>query len=405
MNNNKKTKIFKMISIYIITLLLSFILGFFITSTVNKYTETFESNFTYIGDDEKDFTNFVNEDFFNKVIENHKGVNLEDINVKSLIKNNDFTITNNSKNNYTIITKTRYYETSFISSKQKIINRAQTFVKYALYDYVVDTSLIEFESADIGVINHSFSPWYGGLFATIGGLIIASISCAFFYKKSNEFKRIEDNETIFHTPFHKKYWSYAIHSLKDVKSIVTLAMLFSLVLISKLFKLPSGFGDLGLGFSFIFLATIAWIYGPVVGLFIGMFSDVLGYFIGSSALSFNPLYTIQAMLAVFVYGLCFYRTKINFSKVLLSRLIINMILNALYGSFLMVLMYFNAGKITSDTFLNAFKVYAIMLSLPKNIVYLLPQTITLFIVFKSIGKLLARFNYIEKDIGENITLF
>lgn len=406
LNTSSKKKIIKITIIYILSLLITFLLGFFVTSQVNKYQGSFTSNFTYTGTTPIDFNEMIDVDFLSSVHEKHPGLDIDNIDINKMIKNNDFKIEETSSNTYTITTKTKYYETSFIASSQKVISRTQTFVKYAVLDFAKDKTYITFEDpSNIGTYSIGFNTYLGGGIASVGGLILTTLYFAFFYKKlEKDEANIIDNEEIFASPFHLKYWVKAATSLKDVKSIVTLAMLFSLLLVSKLFHLPSGFGDLGLGLGYIFLAIIAWIYGPIYGLVIGLLSDVLGYFIGGKTLAFNPLYTIQAMLAVFTYALCFYRTKINFSKVLLSRLIVNFILNVLYGSFLMVLMYFQAGKFESETFMYAFRVYALLYSLPKNIVYLLPQTIVLFVIFKAIGPVLGRLKYIPKEVSKNINI-
>ena len=38
---------------------------------------------------------------------------------------------------------------------------------------------------------------------------------------------------------------------------------------------------------------------------------------------FNPIFTLSAMLSCFIYGLCFYRTNISFTKCLIARIFVN----------------------------------------------------------------------------------
>ena len=47
----------------------------------------------------------------------------------------------------------------------------------------------------------------------------------------------------------------------------------------------------------------------------------------------------------------------------------------------------------------------LFISLPKNIIYLLPQTILLFIVLKAMTKPLSAFNLIDPRISEHVTIF
>ena len=72
-------------------------------------------------------------------------------------------------------------------------------------------------------------------------------------------------------------------------------MLFALMMVCKIFALPSGFSNLGISLTYLFSSIIGLIYGPIAGLTIGFFSDFLGYFLFDksgqaflSCLSRNP---------------------------------------------------------------------------------------------------------------------
>lgn len=398
----KKNTIYKLISFYIIVVIIGFFGGYFITNLINKQNETFVSSFTLKeGDYNANLDSLNDENFLKEVINNHPNLSLESIDVTSLLNNHDFILT--SENNvYTITTKTRYYETSYIFSSNKVISRASTFIKYSLFD-LVGKNNVTFLNSNIGEIKNSLSCPLGGLIGITSLSIIVTVIILIIPKKNvNDFTF--DNEETFKHPFSLTYWKKACTELKSTKKIVTLGMLFSLVLLSKFISLPSGFANLNISLGFIFLAIIGYIYGPVVAFIIGASSDIIGYFINQSAYVFNLGYTLQAALACFVYGILFYKTRMTFSKVLLSRIIINFILNVLMGSFLMIIVYYQGGTITSEQIFASFKVYALVYSLPKNIICLLPQSILLFAIIKVISPILARFNYISKEVSNNITL-
>ena len=172
-------------------------------------------------------------------------------------------------------------------------------------------------------------------------------------------------------------------------------MLFALMLICKLISLPSGFGNLGIGFTYLFFAITSMVYGPIYGFVVGVFSDVLGFFFFKSTGFFHLGYTLQAALTGFIYGLSFYRTKISFKKVFLNRLIINMFINVIMGSFLYLLVFYPDQK---ENYLELYKSYVLLMSLPKNIVYLLPQSLLLYYVIRVTLPILKRYNYVEKDM-------
>ncbi len=399
----KKHTLYKLISFYVLIIVIGFIGGYFVTSLINKQNETFVSTFRCedVTFNEK-INTFTSKDYLNEVIKNHPSLSLESIDVDSLIDNNDFVLTANEENTYTITTKTRYYETSYISSSNKVISRASTFIKYALFDLEGKDNII-FDNSNIGTIENSFSCAIGGLIG-ISSLCLISTLIVIIMPKKDVKDFAYDNENAYKTPFHLNYWKSALTELKTTKKIVTLGMIFSLLLLSKFISLPSGFANLNIGFGYIFMAIIGYIYGPFIGFIIGALSDMIGYFINQSAYVFNLGYTLQAALAGFIYGILFYKTRMSFSKVLLSRILINFLLNVLMGSYLMMIVYYQGGKITSDQLFASFKIYALFYSLPKNIICLLPQSILLYAIIKAISPILSRFDYVSKQVSNNIAL-
>lgn len=401
-----KKQIKVLIFTYIISIIVSFILGFFITNTVNNEKGIYVSTFSYVGDKDLDFNNIINEDFLNSVKENHPGLSIDEVNVNKMLEKEDFSIKQNEDKSYTITTKIKYYETSFLSKSSKILNRSETFIKYALIDFTQDKDSIVYRDNKIGQIENTFSTWIGGLIGLGCGLLITTIIIIILPKKSiqNDNISLIDNVEIFSSPFHKKYWILCIKELKTTKSIVVLAMLFALYMISRFISVPSGFGNLGLNFGILIQSIICTIFGPIISLGVGLFGDIIGHFIKPSGYGFHFGYTIQAMLACLTYALCLYRTKITFSKVLLSRIVINLLLNVVYGSYLMMTLFLQGGSITPEGLLEGYKVYALMYSLPKNIVYLLPQSILIFIIIKTLAPALERMNLLPKNSSKSISI-
>ncbi len=215
-----------------------------------------------------------------------------------------------------------------------------------------------------------------------------------FSDKLEREEEIFDNETVFKTPFHKKYWLLSAKELKSVKKMVIMALLLGLTLISKLIVLPSGFGALGFRFGLIFLSVAAMIGGPLPALLIGALSDILGFFLfesGSGA--FNPIFTASAMLSCFIYGLCFYRTNISFTKALIARIFVNFICNFLIEGFGQIIVYDYKFS------------WLYLTSLPKQVAYLIPQSIIIFVVLIVVAPIAADTNFIDEKIKKGISLF
>lgn len=214
-------------------------------------------------------------------------------------------------------------------------------------------------------------------------------------KKEEAIDHLEyDNEEIFKTPFHKKYWSGQLGAFRNIKSITMLALLLAMMQVVRTIPLPSGFGNLGISLSAFFFAIIGLLYGPSVGFIIGMISDIFGFFVFPSGYPFHFGYTIQAALTGFTYGIMFYKTKISFSKVLFARLIINMVLNAILGSFL--------WADVADLNGPAMRTYMLTLEIPKNAVYLLPQSILIYLVFKALAPAFKALGVLDPRICDDI---
>ena len=233
--------------------------------------------------------------------------------------------------------------------------------------------------------------------AGVGLILGFTLVLVLGHKFSDKLEREEeifDNETVFKTPFHKKYWVLSSKELKSVRKMVIMALLLALTLVSKLLVLPSGFGTLGFRFGLIFLSVAAMIGGPVPALLIGALSDILGFFLFESGSGpFNPIFTASAMLSCFIYGLCFYRTNISFTKCLIARIFVNFICNFIIEGFGQIIVY------------NYKFSWLYLTSLPKQVAYLIPQSIIIFIVLITVAPIAADTNFIDEKIKKGISLF
>lgn len=395
---------------FLVFIIIGFLAGFFVTSFI------INNNFSYYETTIKTdvATNLVfNQEYFETRIEDLKSYNIINKDKKiSYTTSADYTtIAKNIKieeldnNEYIIRITKKYFSDTFVSSTLKV-SEGITKCKNSITAILTKPSEGEYApkynveiTSDFNLVGYNDPYFYGGI--TAASMLVLSI--AFFFilskgKNEDYFDDISDNENIFKTPFHKKYWAGSLKCFKNVRDLTILAMLFGMMLLMKMINLPSGFGALGLGFTYLFFAIIAMIYGPVAGLVIGAFSDILGYFIfPQGGQAFFIGYTLDAMTAGFIYGICFYKTKLTFNKCLYARLFVNLVTNVIFGSLWW-------GIINNFTF-DAYLTYVTVISLPKNLIYLLPQTILLFIVLKAMTRPLSAFGLIDMRVREHVTLF
>ena len=368
--------------------IVSFLIGFVGVDTYNFYNANYEIKFSV--NEKFDYQKLENKDYLLTIV--NSADKYSGIDVEKMIKNNDVNISK-SGNNYTITTGFEYYEEFFISNSKTKGTRVKQFFKDAISG-LIDESLVKYEYSDVFIVTNEVNRFIPALISSITGVIISAFYLV--YKKDGK-KTEYDNKFFYKTPFYKSYWKSSMKFLNNTKKIVTIAMLFALMMVCKIFALPSGFSNLGISLTYLFSSIIGLIYGPIAGLTIGFFSDFLGYFLfDKSGQAFYIGYSIQAMLAGFTYGLFFYKTKITFTKCFFSRLIVNLLLNVVWGSICL-------GDIMNYDY-ETIKIYALIIALPKNLIYLIPQSILLFVFLKFIIPILYRSNYISKSVKESISV-
>ncbi len=371
-------------------LLCSFLSFYFIIETINYQRTEYICKFTY--EDEIALNDFVDE---NQLISIQKSNDkYQNIDVKKLIKKKDLWFVKENQS-YLLCTKAKYYDTFFVKSSKQVSSRAKTFLRDYVYS-LLEKEMVEFENENI-IYSIKTLPSY--LISTIGALSIGTIGTTilFLSKRGIEVQEIYDNEKLYLTPFHKKYWIHASKFLSSPKKIATVALLFSMLLISKMLSFPTGFANMTMSLGFIFFSLISMLFGPLAGLCIGFFSDVLGYFLfDTSGSPFFIGYVFQAMLSGFIYGLFLYRTRINFVRIFFARFSISVFCNILLGSFCW-------GFVANYTWDQTIA-YMLVFSLPKNILFLIPQSIILYFIYKILIPVFCRFQLLDERIQKRITI-
>lgn len=366
---------------------LFFICGYFVTDLLyNSFTASYE----YVFRCDDDCTFLLSENFyinsFNKLDE--LNISYSNINYKDMLLSADLY---NDNNTYHFIISKRYFP-NMVSMKTGVANSGNLRVE-RYFNLLLEYSEFQTEFVEVNLINN-VDPFIVGVISGVSVLfifIIILLIYSLYLKKELSTNRIKQN-----TIFSKAYWKGAIGFGKNVKNICIISVLFSCMIICKMLPIPSGFGSLGISLTYLFFSLIALIYGPICGIFIGFCSDIIGHFMNSSGVFFFG-YTINSLLAGFVYGLCFYKKRITFVNCFIARTTVNLLINALLGSLWWKLLY------NSD--FEAFITYISLTALPKNIIYLIPQSIFLYIFFRFAIKPLAIFGLIDNQIGENVKLF
>ncbi len=403
-------KFFKTLSKIKVVVITFMILGFGLGYLITAFF--INPNFSYYEIEVKSIepNNYLNYDYFKKVEDT---INLDNktaekkttyyiVDLKELTNNMKYRTNSDS---YTILIAKKIFPTDpkkdgtlnlGVNRCKKYMNIFLTYKVYDENNNLIDLNL-EFVNSNIIYEEAGTNPFLVGGLSALSMLIILSIY-AFIISKKEEEKVLEfDNVNLYRTPFHKKYWIDASKFVKKTKDLAIVSILFAMMFACKSIPIPSGFGSLGIGFTYLFFSIITMIYGPICGLFIGALSDILGFFIfpsGTGPFFFG--YTLDAMLAGFTYGIAFYKTKVTFSKCLLARLFVNIVINVIFGSLW--------WKIVYNLDYQAYIDYMSFISLPKNLIYLVPQSILLYIILKAVANPLAAFGLIDEEVKRNIQI-
>lgn len=398
-------KFFKILLQYKISILVFifvfFLTGFFVTESIyNANQAKYIYSFTSI---KEDVSLIVDEEFYDSVFKqidennklaqtdsNYKRISYAKIDYKSMLKSSKLIF---KEDHFELQIQKKYFS-NIVSTSTGKVNTSQNRIKN--YFHLI-LSYTEYEATFQEVrLEGNINPWMVAGISASGCALLLFLLIFCYSLSSESLIEIEDNDTIFKSVFHKSYWKDSIHFLKSVKKMCIISVLFACMMLCKFIPIPSGFGSLGIGFTYLFFSLICLLYGPVCGVFIGFCSDILGYFINPGGIFFMG-YTLDAMLAGFMYGVCFYKKRITFANCFIARAFVNLFVNVGLGSLW--------WKIIYNLDWNAYLTYMSLTSLPKNILYLLPQSIALFILFKAISRPMASFGLIDQRISENIRLF
>ena len=394
-------KVFRLLKYYWVILLtilvISFWLGFSITELVNQnntyYSVSFETNEIEIED--------VDVTFFLEALKKYnKDGSLavdEDGNQLysySTVKPNEFyeneDIEFKEEDSIILISiKSKYFIGSEEASlSEKSLERFEKVIKKVLSYHDENVNILGVETIEY------VSPIKLAIYSLVIGFIIMLVVIYLFRNKLS-FSSFDayKNGNIYKYPLSKKYWNDAFDKVKKLKvfDMSMISVLFALQLVMKFVKIPTGFPGLDIVLNYLIFALITVIYGPIWGVIIGFGSDIIGFIMNPVLFHFG--YTIQAMLTGLTYGLCLYKTEIKFSRALIARIIINIVLNGVLGSFLWG--DYNGWNIEASI------LYMWAVSIPKNIIYLIPQTILLYAFLRAAVVLPIKKNMIPKETLPN----
>ncbi|MBU3805527.1 MAG: folate family ECF transporter S component [Candidatus Fournierella pullistercoris] len=85
-------------------------------------------------------------------------------------------------------------------------------------------------------------------------------------------------------------------------------------------------------FSFVGIALIGLLFGPVPAMTAGAAEDFLGWLVNTSSGAYFPGFTLTAILAGAIWGVMLYQRPLHWTRILSAKLCINLFLNCILNS-------------------------------------------------------------------------
>lgn len=204
-------------------------------------------------------------------------------------------------------------------------------------------------------------------------------------------KELENNKRL--SILSAQYWKNAADQLRRPQMITIAALIVALRVVVKLFKVNIASG-LGFSLDGYVNSLGSMIYGPLVGLFVGFVSDILGLIITGQIAQYFAPFTLVEMMSSFIFALFFWRRRITVSRALAAKFSVNLICNILMTSiFMKWLKYITLGAAAADSYkiINGLRI-------AKNLIMFPLEAMIIVTVLAFAIPILTRLKLVDKNL-------
>ena len=126
--------------------------------------------------------------------------------------------------------------------------------------------------------------------------------------------------------------SDSYHEFKHVNTITCCAMFGAMAIVLGSFASINVTPNLKIGFGSLPNELVDYLFGPVVGAFFGGAMDLIKFMIKPDG-GFMPGFTLNAMLAAFIYGMFLYKRPLSLPRMLVAKLVVAVLVNIILGTY------------------------------------------------------------------------
>lgn len=206
--------------------------------------------------------------------------------------------------------------------------------------------------------------------------------------------------------FSKKYWTEAARQFSDVRMLTVAALIVALRIVVKFAKIPIAQG-LSISLDAYVNSLGSVIYGPLVGLAVGLISDSLGCLITGRMAEYFPPFALVEMMSSFLFGLFFWKRKIGISRALAAKFTVNLVCNIIMTSVFnkwMYLVYYGLERAEAYNIINGVRIVKNLIMFPLEatiVVIVLAATLPMLTRLKIVDK---RYCFVDKPSNKRLLL-
>ena len=138
----------------------------------------------------------------------------------------------------------------------------------------------------------------------------------------------------------KKQFADSFEELKNLRTLVMTALFIAIAVVLGFFSVQLT-ENLKFGFSFIANELTAMMFGPVVGGVMAGIADIIKYLLKPTGPFFFG-FTFNAILGAVIYGMMLYKKPISFKRILASKVVVAVVVNAFLNTYWLSILYGNA---------------------------------------------------------------
>ena len=179
-------------------------------------------------------------------------------------------------------------------------------------------------------------------------------------------------------------------NFKNVRTISLTAVLIALTIIGNgLMKIPLPMG-LEIRFGFVFLSTIAFLFGPAVAFAAGFLTNMLAFLLFPTGAGFNPVFDLNIGLSGILYAIFLYKRNAKSEYFIIwivaAKASVNLICHIIINTRL--LMFFGYIPGSSAFIVTTARVF-------KNFMLMPVEIILMFFIIKFVSVYANKYNFIK----------